>query len=141
MVPVRTMKVHELAYGCQEFINNEFSAIRLQIFSREEILSGICSNFVFERFNFYCSWSSIASLTFMVIYIGCQETMNLNFFQSFNRSFSPLKYVRSTYFTLFQPRFKKFRMVRYMVAYFFGDHMWLGYNCQDFFMVVNLGRD
>ena len=37
---------------------------------------------------------------------GCQETMNLNFFQSFNRDFSPLKHVRGTYFTLFQPTFE-----------------------------------
>ena len=37
---------------------------------------------------------------------GCQETMNLNFFQSFNRDFSPLKYVRGTYITLFQPTFE-----------------------------------
>ena len=37
---------------------------------------------------------------------GCQETMNLNFFQSFNRDFSPLKYVTGTYFTLLQPTFE-----------------------------------
>ena len=39
MVPVRTMKVHGLAYGCQETINNNLSAKRIQtLFWREDLI-------------------------------------------------------------------------------------------------------
>ena len=46
----------------------------------------------------------MASSTFMVIYMV--QNHKLELFRSFKLYFSPLKYVRGTYFTLFQPKFE-----------------------------------
>ena len=106
MVPVRTMKVHGLAYGCQETINNKFSAIRLQtLFWRTDLFRYLLKIRIWTIW----IWPYMVIHGTMNVYghiYGCQETMNLNFFQSFNRDFSPLKYVTGTYFRLLQPTFE-----------------------------------